>query len=359
MNKKFIFGLIVIILLFLCFLYFYHRPRNYEKEYIVAGYKIVENYNVINKNYNFMITIDDIDYPFLIQKKYLNKRNLIKNIKVKDKNNTKCLLPESDYLNFYPLCSLDQELTTLNVTDNNLKYDYYSTIEKETKYKDLTIYDLYNKSYLIYNYRGFSYLGRENKDIQIYDKDYYNNNHIYQVNDYLIIAHIKNEYYIDSFIIINSKNGKKEQIEVSEELSTKIRFLGDYKNKVYFVEEKLQKEYVLNLKKKKIEEVAGMILEDNKLEEYKVSTIINKDLLFTKKENYNYQVIDNKLYLNIANKNILLTNNYVSKIVKIDDDSVYYLSNDYLYVYNLYDGDILLLNNFEWNFNNDNVIFIF
>ena len=25
----------------------------------------------------------------------------------------------------------------------------------------------------------------------------------------------------------------------------------------------------------------------------------------------------------------------------------------------VYDGDILLINNFEWNFNNDNVIFIF
>lgn len=359
MSKKFVSGIIIILLLFLLFLYFYNKPRSYEKNYKVNGYKIVENYNVINKNYKFIITIDDIDYPFLISKKYLNKRNLVKDIKIRDKNNTKCLLPESDYLDFYPLCSQAQELITLNVTDNDLKYNYYSADKKETKFDGNTIYDLYNNKYFIYNYRGFSYLGKENKNIQIYDKDYYDNNHIFQVNDYLIIAHIKNEYYIDSFIIINSSNGKKEQIELEEELSTKIRFLGDYKNKVYFIEEKLQKEYILDLKKAKVEEINGMILEENKFHEYKVSTIINKELKFTKKSIYNYQVISDKLYLKIANHNILLTNNYVTKIVRIADDSVYYLSNDYLYVYNLYDGDILLLNNFEWNFNNDNVIFIF
>lgn len=359
MNRKGVLTLIIIILLFLFFLYFYNRPHDYEKNYKIANYEITERYSVKDQIYSFSITRDDITYPFLISNDYLNKRNLITNIKYKEEKNTKCILPESDYLKFYPLCFKDNYLLSLNSTDNPLKYNYYQNKGKETSYNDLVIYDLYNKKFLIYNYKGFYYLGTDNKNINIYEDDNYNNEFIYQINNYLLIGHTTDEYFIDSFVIIDFKNGKKEEILLSEKINAKIRFLGHYKSKVYFIDEKEKKEYELNIKKKKIIETKGMILENDTFKEYKVSTIINKDLTFSKTKDFDYRITNNKLYFNVNKQEILLTNNYVTRIIKIDKDSVYYLSNDDLYVYNLYDGDILLINNFEWNFNNDNVIFIF
>lgn len=359
MNKKGILTLIIILLLFLFFLYFYNRPQDYEKTYQIDNYEIAEKYSAKDHNYIFTITRDDITYPFLISNDYLNKRNLITNIKYKEEKNTKCILPESDYLKFYPLCYQDNYFLSLNSTDNSLKYTYYLNKEKETSYNDMVIYDLYNKKYLIYNYKGFYYLGTDNKNINIYKDDNYNNEFIYQINNYLVMGHTIDEFFIDSFIIINSKNGKKDEVVLPEKINAKIRFLGHYRNKVYFIDEKEKKEYELNVKKKKIVETKGIILENDTFKEYKVSTIINKNLSFSKSKDFDYRIINNKLYFNVNKQDILLTNNYVTKIIKIDKESVYYLSNDYLYVYNLYDGDILLLNNFEWNFNNDNVIFIF
>ena len=121
MNRKGVLTLIIIILLFLFFLYFYNRPHNYEKNYKIANYEIAEKYSVKDQIYSFSITRDDITYPFLISNDYLNKRNLITNIKYKEEKNTKCVLPESDYLKFYPLCFKDNYLLSLNSTDNPLK----------------------------------------------------------------------------------------------------------------------------------------------------------------------------------------------------------------------------------------------
>ena len=39
-------------------------------------------------------------------------------------------------------------------------------------------------------------------------------------------------------------------------------------------------------------------------------------------------------------------------------NDIYYISDDKLYVYSSFDGDKLLVENFEWNFNYKNIVFI-
>ena len=87
----------------------------------------------------------------------------------------------------------------------------------------------------------------------------------------------------------------------------------------------------------------------------------NNNLLFDNKPKENYEIIDNKLYQKINEHKILVTDKLVDKIVKedIENNTIYYLSKEKLYMFNNIYGEILLMSNFEWNFNNTNVIYLY
>lgn len=79
---------------------------------------------------------------------------------------------------------------------------------------------------------------------------------------------------------------------------------------------------------------------------------------FVKDKIINYVLDNNKLYVELTD-NYLVTNKKVDKIIKIDELNVFYISKDTLYQFNPYDGEIPLLKYSEWEFNNNNMIFIF
>ena len=57
--------------------------------------------------------------------------------------------------------------------------------------------------------------------------------------------------------------------------------------------------------------------------------------------------------------NTLITNRNVSEFVYANDLNVYYISEDTLYKYNPFLGEEALLQYSEWNFNYQNMVFIF
>ena len=56
--------------------------------------------------------------------------------------------------------------------------------------------------------------------------------------------------------------------------------------------------------------------------------------------------------------NIRISDKNIDMIINYNNDTVYYLSKDNLYMYNNYYGEVLLMNNYEWNFNKIKMIFI-
>ena len=56
---------------------------------------------------------------------------------------------------------------------------------------------------------------------------------------------------------------------------------------------------------------------------------------------------------------ILVTNKDVDKIINENNNTIYYLVDEKLYMYNNIYGEILLISNFEWNFNNTNMIYLY
>jgi len=156
--------------------------------------------------------------------------------------------------------------------------------------------------------------------------------------------------------VINIITGKVKEIETNVDISFESIFLGSYKNDIYLLDQKEKKEYKININKRKVELVDYQIIKDNKLTKVEYKEIL-KSLDKTEEELVKYNIINNNLYRTINKNNIKISNKKVNKIIKYSYDTVYYLCNEDLYMYNDNNGEVLLLSNFEWNFNNTNVIY--
>ena len=336
------------------------KSYNYEKEYVINEFKIKESYNKNKKYYTFIVSYNNLSYPYIISNKYLRNRNLINDVKIVKNDNELCLMPVSKELNFYPLCSQDSNIYTLNLT--NLDVDFYNyqdvnVINKE--YNKLKMNYLNNLNYLLFNYQGFYYINsKKQTNINLFNKDIYTIDLIYQKDNYVIVPDYNQDYYFNKLYVINLDNGKKEEIVSDQDISFTSIFLGEYKDKIYLLDKKEEKEYVINLKKKKINETDFKIVKNNKLVDSTYKEIVNNNITFMKSNIISYVLIDKKLYMNIEGVKVRLSDKDITKIIKNDNDTIYYLVNDELYMYNNTVGEVLLLSYFEWNFNTINQIFI-
>ena len=154
------------------------------------------------------------------------------------------------------------------------------------------------------------------------------------------------------------ENGKVIEINSEYDISFDSIFIGDYKNKVYLVDKKEKKEYTINIKKEKVEQIDFQIIKNNKVEKTTYNKIINNNLNFISNNNHFYLIQNDILYKKINDIKIKISDKKVSKIIDYIDGTIYYLSENNLYMYNEYEGEVLLLSNFEWNFNNKNIIYI-
>ncbi len=359
-NKLYIF-ITILISCFLVFLFFIFRPYSYEKKYQVNKYEIEEKYDKETGYYTFLIKEDKIIYPFLIKHNYSNKRELIDNIKEYHNDKEKCILPQNNEFDMYPLCSQNDFVYAYHLS--NLKIDDFKEekIKSLSKtYKEIELNYLNNKSYLIYNYRGFYSIKEDaNKEIPLFKNDIYNLNLIYEWKEYILVPDYNENYYFSKIYLFNIKTGTYEEIKLEKPISFDSVFLGDYKNKVYLLDKKEEQEYAINLRNKKVEEVDYLILENKKLVKKNYKDIIVNNLNFLKQDYPEYKLEDHILYQDVLNNKIKISNYEVNKIIKVEDETVYYLAKDTLYMYNPYLGEIKLLSNFEWNFNNTNIIYIF
>ena len=82
MKKKYrrLIMLVSIFVILIIVVSFINAPRDYVKNYNVLDMEIVESYNKHNSFYTFNITYDGIKYEIGVQHKYVNKKNMIKDI---------------------------------------------------------------------------------------------------------------------------------------------------------------------------------------------------------------------------------------------------------------------------------------
>jgi len=356
-ESKLVIFISILIVIFSTFIYFVFKPYEYKQEYFINEYKVEEKFNKQDKYYTFTITNGNEKYVYLIENKYSRKRELIQEIQIAKNEDEICILPKSNKIAFYPLCNSDNNIYAYNLSNiKDLDYKYNKIKNFNEEYKNIKLNKLNNISFLLYNYKGFYLINEKaKKDIKLFDKDMYTIQLIYQQDQYLLVPDYNQSYFFNKIYVINILNGKIKEIDFEYDISYESIFLGSYKNNVYLLDKKEEKEYKINIKKNKIEEIEFQTLEENKM----VKKDFKKIKPFTTKNIFEYEIIDGKIYHVIDNNKIRISNLDVDKIVSTMKDTVYYLSNENLYMYSNQYGEILLISNFEWNFNNTNMIYLY
>ncbi|MDD2409285.1 MAG: hypothetical protein PHD03_00985 [Bacilli bacterium] len=358
MKKLYIF-ITIIITSFLCFLFILYTPKNYTINYKIKEYNIKESYVNDKELYKIIINYNNKIFPFLVDVDYNNNRKIIKNIYVKKNKNNICLLININNKK-YQACYKKDTLVDYRLL--SLKNNNEEIIDE---YNSIKIYNYNNLEFYIWNYKGYYFISKDKKQsIKILEKDEYDNLLSYQFENYLITPNYDENYYFLELLIINNKDSEINCFKLNNEISYSSLFLGDFKNDIYLLDKKNILEYKINIKKNTVKIIGskdkdGLIYNNGKNKNVALKKIINNKLKFTKKVKYNYKIIKNKLYFAVDNYNILISNNDIKEIVKINDDKIYYLSENSLYVYSPNNGEIKLLENKEWNFNYKNKIFIF
>lgn len=363
--KKLKLLIFIIFLILSIYLFIYFIPKNYNFSYNIDGFKIKEEYDKKSKLYIFTVSKNKYEFKTISTHKYTPKRKLINSIDEFDGDNSKCIIINSEFIDNNRLCISNNEMLDSRLLDLIPKKYYKTKKDNIKKHQNITI-NLDDKTYLIWNYNSFLKINESTKkQIKLFNEDIYNLKIMTKIDDYLVLADYDQKYNFNKLIRLNLKTDKIDEIELKNDVSFDSRILGTYKNNIYILDEKNKKEYEINIKKKKVNIVnkngLGIIYNNNNLEKVNLNKIINNNISFTMEQNYNYILENGNLYLKMRNTNtkIKVSNLEVKYITYANNDEVYYISEDKLYKYDFIYGEVEIINDFEFNFNYENMVVIY
>lgn len=368
MKKKKLLFLLEVVSLLLFFIItlivFIRRPKNYNVTYDINNISVEETFNKAHQYYEFKVTKDDIPYSFIYKSQFLHKKKLIDEIKFDETN--KCLFLKSDYIGIEPICYDDSSYISYDLIEN--KDDEFYKIDKtkieKDEFKNIDIYRVKNNSCLIWASKGYYYISKDKKEeLMFLNNDSYYNNLSYQVDEFVITPNYDEEYSFSTIYIINLKNGKIKKWDIEHKINFNSYYLGDKDGIIYLFDKKEKHEYAINPRKRRIEIVddknQGKIWNDG-WENVSTTKLTNQEYKFLHKEPLTFSISDSKLKVELLNfKNSITLTNKVDKIVSASNNSVFYLIKNELYEYSFNHGEELLMSYNEWNFNQDNTIFIY
>ena len=356
MKKYFIFLLITgIIILFYNIIF--KIPKNYTVSYFYDQYSIVENFSKSDKLYSFEISYNDNKFDFVSNRKYSSKRKLINFIDVNEKDNDICMLVRVDNVDLPVVCKDKDGYKT-----ESLSLNEKITAEKVGTYNNVDFFTD-KSSYYIWNKKGFKNI-KTGKEFKLFNKEVYNINLIYSNNKYVLVPDYDSSRSFNKFYIFDNEKQKVIEWKLKVDISFDSYFLGEYDDYIYLFDTKNKVEYKLNIKKKKISIVSnkdGGITYDNGFKDLTIAKMVYNIYKFKFNDFVNYKLDDKTLYYNVYNSdlNVKVFDGDVKDLVKVDGNTVYFVSGDSLYSYTYGEKVVLLLKYFAWNFSFDNKIFIF
>ena len=363
--KKLKIMILLIIISFSFFLLMYFKKRSYVIKYKADNYNVREEYN--KKDGMYYVTINN-KYFYIINQKYSHKRNLVTNIKKYKYDDEICFTIKFNDEFVTPSCIKDKEYISHNNVSlkmkNKLGKKYYKTYKrgKKKSYKNININTLFDKKIAIWNYHGFYFLSNDkNKEISLFKNDIYNPSLISSINEYLLIPNYDERVEFSKFKVLNIDNLSIKDFKLNDNISFDSYVLGTNQDSIFIFDTKYKNEYELVPYKEKYRIVNPFIYNKGEKESKTDISLSTRKQTFIYDTTYEYKLIGNKLYrYNKYNTNkMLVTNKEVKEIVKQDNEYVYYLVDDKLYVYSDEFGEILLLDYFELTFNYSNLIYIF
>ena len=329
----------------------YFMPKNYLKEYKIDKYTIYERFD---KNYNlyYYTLIDDNNkYESVVQKKYISSKGHINSINKIEENDEVCYILNSNKVVVEPICEKNKQQISIYLVSQNMKdkiaYKAKEYEKKEIENEKVKVKATLNHNYFLYNYKGFYWIkNNEIINIPIFNSDIYNVPLITKVDHYIFIPDYENDYYFQKVYILNTITGKVE--------------IWQLKNNIYLIDKHEKIEWELDINKKKIKKVSnqdeGIIYQDGWVHKT-LNKLMYEENEFITSFGIDYQV-DNGIYKIINENKILISNKKPSNIIYKNFEEIFYIVDDNLYCYSNYYGEVLLINNFEWNFNYTNMIYV-
>lgn len=359
--KYFLFCFCILVLIIIYFI-----PKNYQKNYKIDNYKVIEKYSKDSNDYYFNISNDDVNFDLHLNHKYLVNRKLVNKINTYTTDDEVCIVPVIKDLSSVPLCRskelvIDYHLVSDEMKSNISDYFIDNNIE-EKDYKNIKYYNLLKKKYLFWNYQSLEYISnKEQKSIKLFNNDYYNIDLASVINNYLVIPNYDQGYSFNEFIIINLNNMSKTTWKINYNISINSYIVGTYDKSIYLVDQdnKIEYEIVPHVKKIRIvgSENHDGIIYDNGLKKINFNLFLQNKVSFNYNYATNYITNNNTLYYKTDNNQVKVSNIDVSKIVYANKYEVLYLVNDTLYHYDVINGEQKVMEYFEWNFNNNNIYY--
>lgn len=355
--KRLVLFIIFTFAIILTYILVINGERDYSLDYTVDKIKVNESYSKDKGYYNFILTVDDVEYNFVLEKKYSNDRKLVDKIDVINKDDYDCVRPKVKDYNMNYLCF-----------DESYKDEYvvgYKKIEEPKLVKNVDNIEIYNKDYNYFVWNGYGFTDVLNKkNYNFLDKETYDNPISFIGDNYIIVADYDQSKTFDKFYIIDLDNKKVREFKSKYDIDFNSYFIGEVEDKLYLFDRNNSKQYKIDLNKNKISISNGKEFADYYNKEWSKKLLTEfkyYDVSMDDDHIYDYILKEDKLYLNVDNLdyNILVSSNSIDDVIYIRDEVVYYKVDDAIYRYQYGKGEVLLAKYFEWNFSYKNKIYIF
>ncbi|MBQ9018718.1 MAG: hypothetical protein IJ097_00165 [Bacilli bacterium] len=389
--------LLVIFLLILVYGGYKLLIVDHDINYKINKYKIHEHF-YINKNhfYDITITNNKTNYTYTLNKKLSKQKRIIKNIKTYKSNNLVCIIPiykKDIELDIY--CNLDNEqisndylIKTKNSNFNKIlkkikKYNINtpSNFNTKKKYKNILVYQkniLKDYNIYIWNYKGILILNNNNLTYKkVLNHDLYYDIMATSFDRYYVIFENTNVNGIENIYYYDSKKNKLNTFKLNKKLSKDSYINGVVDNKIYVTDRREKKEYKIDIRKNKIEQVDDnlkyIVYENNEKKKISKSDFFMNDQYFDnvylkdnkitdsieliKEGNYYYYLKDNRIYRvldsNKKHHTLLLELDDI-KEWKVYNNLIIIIAKDSIYTYTDKEGlrKIVKSNELKYNYKN-------
>lgn len=401
MIKKIItFSLLLLFLTLLLEFSINYFKTSHHVEYDISGYMVEEDY--IKKSgkdyYLIKASKDGKEYIFNAQNEFNKNEKIIKEIIPYDTDDISCAtIIYTNNSSSTPLCYKDKILHSyISVENEPGMSEYLKQLNKYAEdkitssdesyvfaYNEIYKNNLYkNEDIIMYNYKNIIKInGERTMTFDFSNKDVFKNEYGTLVGKYYVIPKMRNSIEFSHYLIVDIEKETVEEIDLAKEVSAKISSQmyvnGIYNSNLYIFDKSNLVQYEINPDKGEIKVVGnkdkkGIVYKNGQEEEIGVYTLNNEKVTFT--ENYDaYKEIDYDQIFLISNGAIYVKdgvfykvyNNYLKnpiylfeaknvQDIKVKEDNIYYINDQFLYRYNDY-GNVRILKREQFKYDYTNI----
>ena len=401
MIKKIItFSLLLLFLTLLLEFGINYFKTSHHVEYDISGYTVEEDY--IKKSgkdyYLIKASKDGKEYIFNAQNEFNKNEKIIKEIISYDTDDISCAtIIYTNNSSSTPLCYKDKILHSyISVENEPGMSEYLKQLNKYAEdkitssdesyvfaYNEIYKNNLYkNEDIIMYNYKNIIKInGERTMTFDFSNKDVFKNEYGTLVGKYYVIPKMRNSIEFSHYLIVDLEKETVEEIDLAREVSAKISSQmyvnGIYNSNLYIFDKSNLVQYEINPGKGEIKVVGnkdkkGIVYKNGQEEEIGVYTLNNEKVTFT--ENYDaYKEIDYdqifltsngavyvkdgvfyKVYNNYLKNPIYLFEAKNVQDIKVKEDNIYYINDQFLYRYNDY-GNVRILKREQFKYDYTNI----